>query len=132
MIILEVCYRQGLTRALPSNLTVLLYIGVMESTMIKAFARAANLRRWLRRPDCPEAVRQLKRLFDKSFVPANAISETQEFIKMRGACRAYAKHDGVNFCGFTTHAGNANIMYRCTPSGALTAGQIQWIENVQN
>lgn len=103
----------------------------MESTMIKSLARTANLRRWLCRSDCPEAIRQVKRLFDKSFVPANAVSETKEFMEMRGSHRAYAKYDGVNFSGFKTHKGNASIIYRPTATEATVAGQIQWIENVQ-
>ncbi|KAJ3985772.1 hypothetical protein F5890DRAFT_1408825, partial [Lentinula detonsa] len=89
-----------------------------------------NLRRWLRHPDCPEAVRQLKILFDKCFVPANATSETKEFIKMKGTHRAYAKFDGIYFSPSATHAGNASIIYRPTPSEAPVAGQIQRIENV--
>ncbi|KAJ3832861.1 hypothetical protein F5878DRAFT_435281 [Lentinula raphanica] len=32
----------------------------MEATIVKTMARTANLRRWLRRPDCPAAVQQLK------------------------------------------------------------------------
>ncbi|KAE9383777.1 hypothetical protein BT96DRAFT_960987 [Gymnopus androsaceus JB14] len=94
--------------------------GPMELTIVKTLVRTANLRRWLHRPDCPEAVRQIKVLFDKCFVPR------------KGAFRAYAKHNGVNFSPHTTHKGNANIIYRPTCSGTLLAGQIQRIENVGN
>ncbi|THU77171.1 hypothetical protein K435DRAFT_702973 [Dendrothele bispora CBS 962.96] len=103
----------------------------MESTILKTLARTANIRRWLRRPECPEAVRQLKVLFDKSFVPANATSETREFVERKGARRAYAKYDGVTFSGVATHAGNASIIYRPTVNGASVAGQIQRMEDVK-
>ncbi|KAE9392362.1 hypothetical protein BT96DRAFT_830726 [Gymnopus androsaceus JB14] len=103
--------------------------GVMESTMIKTLVRTANIRHWLHCPDCPEAIKQLKVLFDKSFVPANATSQTKEFVEMKGTRRAYASFDGVNFSGVDTHAGNANIFYRPSPNQTPVAGQIQWIEN---
>jgi len=71
-------------------------------------------------------------LFDKCFVPVNAPKNSNEFIHRKGATRAYAKHDGVNFSPYTTHEGNANIIYRPTASEAPLAGQIQRIENVGN
>ncbi|KAE9390972.1 hypothetical protein BT96DRAFT_777552, partial [Gymnopus androsaceus JB14] len=106
--------------------------GPMELTIVKTLVRTANLRRWLHRPDCPEAVRQLKVLFDKCFVPVNAPHNTGAFTERKGAFRAYAKHNGVNFSPHTTHKGNANIIYRPMSSGTPLAGQIQRIENVGN
>jgi hypothetical protein len=44
--------------------------GVMEATTARSFMQALNLQRWLKRPDCPEVIRQFKHLFDKSFTPA--------------------------------------------------------------
>ena len=102
--------------------------GVMESTIIKTLARTANIRRWLRRPECPGAVKQLKILFDKCFIPANA-SPPQENRKIKGATQAYARHKGVNFSGVNTHSGNSHIIYR-TERNPPVAGQIQYIENV--
>lgn len=99
---------------------------------MKSVARTANLRHWLRDPDCPKAVRQLKILFDKCFVPANAPSQTNEFVAIKGARRAYAKHEGINFSGSATHEGNASIIYKPTPDDPPIAGQIQWIENKRN
>ncbi|KAE9388291.1 hypothetical protein BT96DRAFT_960233 [Gymnopus androsaceus JB14] len=89
--------------------------GVMESTMIKTLVCTANIHRWLHRPDCPKAIKQLKVLFDKSFVPANATSQTKEFVEMKGTRHAYASFNGINFSGVDTHAGNANIFYRPSP-----------------
>lgn len=103
--------------------------GVMESTIIKTVARMSNIRRWLRRPECPEAVQQLKVLFDKSFVPANATDEDDTLRPMKGPHRAYVKLDGVNFSPSATHAGNATIIYRATTGGQPIGGQIQQIQN---
>jgi len=102
----------------------------MECTIMKTVVRTANIRRWLRRPDCPEAVRQLKLLFDKCFIPANATSEDHELRPMKGSRRAYAKLDGVNFSPSSTHAGNATIIYRASPGARPIGGQIQQIKNV--
>ncbi|KAE9402123.1 hypothetical protein BT96DRAFT_937420 [Gymnopus androsaceus JB14] len=52
--------------------------GVMESTMIKMLVCTANIRHWLHCPDCPEAIKQLKVLFNKSFVPANTTNQAKE------------------------------------------------------
>ncbi|KAL0061857.1 hypothetical protein AAF712_011299 [Marasmius tenuissimus] len=105
--------------------------GIMESTMIKTLAHTANIRRWFRRPECPEAVKQLKALFDKCFAPANANppQETQENREIKGPQRAHAKREGHNFSGVKTHSGNSHIIYR-TRSKPPVAGQIQHIENV--
>jgi hypothetical protein len=103
----------------------------MEATIMKTMARTANIRRWLRRPECPEAIRQLKVLFDKCFVPANSTKGTGEFVVRKGSRRAYAKYDGVNFSGASTHAGNASIFYRPSASVPPAAGQIQRIEEVR-
>ncbi|THU90391.1 hypothetical protein K435DRAFT_616328, partial [Dendrothele bispora CBS 962.96] len=102
--------------------------GILESTIMKTLARTANIRRWLRRPECPEAVKQLKVLFDKCFIPANA-TPAQENREMKGTQRAYAKHNGVNFSGVHTHSGNSHIIYRSVGYRSPVAGQIQVIEN---
>ncbi|KAF9268620.1 hypothetical protein L218DRAFT_520584 [Marasmius fiardii PR-910] len=98
--------------------------------MVKTLARTANIRRWLRRPDCPEAVRQLKRLFDKCFVPAAGIPEPKPLRELKGSRRAYANYQGVNFSPHKTHEGNASIIYRPKSEVSTRAGQIQWIQNI--
>ncbi len=97
----------------------------MEATIIKSWTRTANLRRWLRRPDCPEAVKQLKVLFNKHFVPVNAHSQIEKPVQLKSSRRAYFKLDGTNFSRASTHEGNASIIYRATPSTAPIAGQIR-------
>ncbi|KAJ3792200.1 hypothetical protein GGU11DRAFT_693808, partial [Lentinula aff. detonsa] len=104
--------------------------GEMESTIMRTVARTANLRHWLQRRDCPEAIHQLKVLFDKCFVPANAPSSSDKFVEQKGPHRAYVKHNSVNLSPSDTHAGNANIIYRPSASEPPIAGQVQRIENI--
>ncbi|KIK53088.1 hypothetical protein GYMLUDRAFT_110058, partial [Collybiopsis luxurians FD-317 M1] len=104
--------------------------GEMESTIVRTVARTANLCSWLRRRDCPEAIHQLKVLFNKCFVPANAPNTCDNFVKQKGPQRAYVKHNGVNLSPCDTHAGNAIIIYRPSASEPPVAGQIQRIENI--
>lgn len=107
----------------------LYHTGEMEATIIKSVTRTANIRRWLSRPDCPEAVRQLKVMFDRCFKPVNGIVE-QENRPQKGSKRAYAKWDGVNFSPSTTHPGNTTIIYRPCHDKKPIAGVIQEIQNV--
>ncbi|KIK52019.1 hypothetical protein GYMLUDRAFT_180723 [Collybiopsis luxurians FD-317 M1] len=104
--------------------------GEMESTIVRTVAQTANLRHWLRHQDCPKAICQLKVLFDKCFVPANAPSTCDNFIEQKGPQRAYVKHNSVNLSPCDTHAGNANIIYCPSASEPPVAGQIQRIENI--
>ncbi|KAJ3765118.1 hypothetical protein FB446DRAFT_833337 [Lentinula raphanica] len=104
--------------------------GEMEATIVKTMARTANLRRWLRRPNCPEAVQQLKILFDRSFVPVSVSQNDDESVEMKGTHRAYVKYGNGRLSPVDTHAGNSNIIYRRSPGESPVAGQIQYIENV--
>ncbi|KAJ3825926.1 hypothetical protein F5878DRAFT_653062 [Lentinula raphanica] len=104
--------------------------GEMEATIVKTMARTANLRRWLRRPDCPESVRQLKILFDKAFMPVTALRNVDQLVEMKGTQRAYVKFDKGYLSPVGTHAGNSNIIYRRSPGESPVAGQIQSIQNV--
>ncbi|KAF7296235.1 hypothetical protein HMN09_01092500 [Mycena chlorophos] len=51
--------------------------GELESTLTKSFFRAAALRRWLRRPDCPPVIQEVKSLFDKVFPSYNAPEDSE-------------------------------------------------------
>lgn len=35
--------------------------------MLSSFTRAAKLKRWLARPDCPQVLKECNNLFDKAF-----------------------------------------------------------------
>ncbi|KAF9521984.1 hypothetical protein CPB83DRAFT_751682, partial [Crepidotus variabilis] len=41
--------------------------GQIEATMFTLWIRAARLRMWLKRPDCPPALRECRKVFDKAF-----------------------------------------------------------------
>jgi hypothetical protein len=45
--------------------------------MLQSFSRAANLRLWLGRPDCPPAIRECKKLFDKWYGTSASDNERQ-------------------------------------------------------
>ncbi|KAE9391973.1 hypothetical protein BT96DRAFT_831255 [Gymnopus androsaceus JB14] len=100
--------------------------GPLESTIMKSQLHVANIRRWLRRSDCPEAIRQLKVLFDKCFVPTEP---PEEEFKL-GSHRSYIKRDGVVFSPHLTHEGNATIIYRPNSNEEPIAGRIEQIDNV--
>lgn len=49
--------------------------------MLQSFTRAGKLRRWLSRPDCPEAIKECKMLFDRSYPQggdANGIGDADD------------------------------------------------------
>jgi hypothetical protein len=43
--------------------------GELEQTLLQSFLRAAKVRRWLTRPDCPPVIKECKSLFDKAYAP---------------------------------------------------------------
>lgn len=102
----------------------------MEATIVKTVARTANIRRWIRRSDCPEAVHVLKKFFDKCFVSANGVDHSGEFVERKGTQRAYLPYDRGNLSPFKTHQGNSTIIYRPSLSESPVPGQIQSIENI--
>lgn len=102
----------------------------MEATIIKTATRTANIRRWLRRPDCPEAIRQLKVMFDKCFKPVNGtVKEANR--PHKGSRRAYVQWDSAIFSPSKTHSGNATIIYQPSPAEKPIGGVIQEIRNVR-
>jgi len=93
---------------------------------MKSQLRVANIHHWLRRTDCPEALKQLKILFDKCFVP----TESPEEHFKPGSHRSYVKHNGAVFSPYLTHEGNATIVYRPNPNENPIAGRIKQIDNI--
>ncbi|OJT06781.1 hypothetical protein TRAPUB_2364, partial [Trametes pubescens] len=112
--------------------------GEAELTMLNSYLRAAKLRRWFQRPDCPPALRQVKRFFDKAFGTGN-FARSEEILELseenvdiprhrspipedlkqlltcderkRAVLSARCKHDGVVFARSATHLGNSLIRY---------------------
>ncbi|KAF9544839.1 hypothetical protein CPC08DRAFT_616641, partial [Agrocybe pediades] len=103
--------------------------GMMEQTILKSYTKGANLRRWLRRPDCPEVVRQFKHLFDKAFSPhIHPDSEPRTDTGPIPVEVAHYRHNSVNYSRARTHVGNSLVLYYPTPrSTSPVAGSIQKI-----
>jgi hypothetical protein len=100
-------------------------VGVLKSTLLKSYMRGANLRRWLKRPDCPEVIRQFKCLFDKAFC-SEQLSKQTMLLGRRDV--AHYTHNGVIFSHCSTHLGNSLVLYYPLPlSSILVAGSIQAI-----
>lgn len=99
-------------------------IGPLEATMVKAWARGANLRRWLCRPDCPEVIRQFKHLFDKAFDSTRSPRNDQAGLTEM----AHFVHNGVRYSRANTHLGNSLIFYY--PHGASTNSCVGSIQKI--
>ncbi|KAK7467556.1 hypothetical protein VKT23_004609 [Stygiomarasmius scandens] len=100
--------------------------GPLEQTIMESQTRAANIRRWLGRPDCPQVIKEVKRLFDKAFVPINSDFEYTDD-PSPGQSLLHYRSDGITFSCSAVHAGNATIVYRVADSPGRLAGQIQHI-----
>lgn len=94
--------------------------------MLSAFSRAAKLKQWIARPDCPAFLKECKRYFDKAFsttpedsnhVADSAFRTVPPELRAtipagpKVAVRAQHLHDGVVFSRSKTHVGNSLIMY---------------------
>ncbi|KAF7335607.1 hypothetical protein MVEN_02215300 [Mycena venus] len=100
--------------------------GELEATITKSFTRGANLRRWLNRPDCPEVIKEFKRLFDRAYTPRRNLSEESPPLVADGE-RAHYTYQGVNFSRASTHLGNSLILYRPSIKADPIAGSIEKI-----
>ncbi|KAJ6547261.1 hypothetical protein B0H19DRAFT_953617 [Mycena capillaripes] len=102
--------------------------GELEATIAKSFWRGANLRRYLNRADCPEVIKQLKKLFDVSFSPRHDRS-AESVPTENDKDRAHYTHQGVNYSRASTHLGNSLVLYHPSSSAeSPIAGSIQRIK----
>jgi hypothetical protein len=107
--------------------------GEMETTIVNSFLIGSNLRRWLRRSDCPPAILELRHLFNKVFPPLTPAAE--ELHKPVGTrqCVAYYSDRSVFgtfiYSPSSTHLGNSMVIY-CSSRFASrpSAGQIERID----
>jgi len=98
--------------------------------MLLSFVRAANLKHWLARPDCPPFIEECKRVFDQAFgvteddekntISQSAFHPVPPFLRgiiksQKVALRARHRHDHVTFSRMSTLPGNSLIMFY--PSG---------------
>ncbi|KAI0349222.1 hypothetical protein OH77DRAFT_1499641 [Trametes cingulata] len=133
--------------------------GESKLTMLNSYLRASKLRRWFQRSDCPAALLQVKRLFDKAFGNGNfaGASETPDALEVfeeesskqppslpddlqrcidpqersRAVLVARAKHNGVVYTRSSTHLGNSLV--RVYGRGnSMEYGSIKYIFKVGN
>jgi hypothetical protein len=98
--------------------------------ILRSHTRGANIRRWLKRPDCPEVIRQFKYLFQRAFDPqiSNDRIPGSDFYKFEQREHAHYNYNGVNFSRSSTHLGNSLVLYYPLPSSTTPiAGSIQKI-----
>lgn len=90
--------------------------------------RAANLRRWLKRPNCPEVIRHFKYLFDKVFSPETVDTTSNPRMGPNPREIANYKHNGIHYSRSSTHLGNSLILYYPSISSVVpVAGSIEKI-----
>jgi hypothetical protein len=90
-------------------------LGEMEYTIMKSQQEAANLRRWLRRPNCPPVIKEIKTVFDQIFAPASAtqvLPWENESALTKASERAHYVHEGFNYSRGSTHEGNSLIFFQ--------------------
>lgn len=111
----------------------------METTMLHTFIKAAKLKRWLGRSDCPPVIKECKALFDKAYTPRNRddndIDDARDDIltetlstddhttrtiplelrplakKSKAVMRARLRHGGIIYADCATHLGNSLIHF---------------------
>jgi hypothetical protein len=104
--------------------------GELEGSILHAFIRGTNLRRWLERPECPPALRECKVLFDRVFRRGFAdgtgvTNQAEELFEQKlpddlqallkgvrvGKLQARYRVNDVMYCRQSTHVGNSLILF---------------------
>lgn len=102
-------------------------VGPLEQTIVQSFTRGANLRWWLNRDDCPEALRQFKLLFDEAFSRKPQKDDDKKYHPRRTEV-AHITYNGLNYSRATTHLGNSLVLYYPSPTvNRPIAGSIEKI-----
>jgi hypothetical protein len=87
----------------------------LEYTILKSQHEAANFRRWLCRPDCPDVVKDVRTIYDKLFTPTSTSYDLpweKESVLTNASERAHYTHKGFNYSRSSTHEGNSIIFYK--------------------
>jgi hypothetical protein len=115
------------------NLAAQCPLGEHEATVLTTWMRGANLRRWIKRPDCPKALKQFHSLFIRQF--ANNIENPDVRPEMETPPRktalksgeqAYYDVAGMHFSRAETHVGNSLVSY--LENGNIWFGSIEKIK----
>lgn len=118
-------------------------LGELEATMLSSFLKAARLKQWLARPDCPDFIKECKVVFDQAFgistetdheISITAFGPVPKALRLivsdrQVALRAHHKFDNVNFSRRSTHVGNSLILFYPGGNRALAPipGSIEYI-----
>lgn len=105
--------------------------GELEGILTRSFLRGAALRRWLRRPDCPEIIKQFKGIFDRAFAPRSETVGTSPPLAKDGN-RAHYMYNGVNYSRASAHLGNSLVYYYHPSSSTPIPGSIEQIHSKKN
>ncbi|KAF7372576.1 hypothetical protein MVEN_00120300 [Mycena venus] len=99
--------------------------GELEGILTKSFLRGATLRRWLRRPDCPDIIKQFKAIFDRAFGQRSEVVGTSPPLAKDGD-RAQYMFNGTSFSRASMHLGNSIVLYYPSSSASTPiAGSIE-------
>ncbi len=95
--------------------------------------RAANLRRWLKRPNCPKVLQEFRRLFNLHHGTRLADPEARPEIEtkprktgLQNGEQAYYDFAGMHFSRAETHVGNSLVSY--LDEGKTRFGSIEKIK----
>ena len=120
-------------------------IDELEAIMGATFIKAAKLKHWLARPDCPEFLKECKIVFDKAFgstwtksdseiIAESAFHPAPDALKSiiserQVALRARHKFDSTFFCHSSTHVGNSLVLFYSGDNHSETPvpGSIEYI-----
>jgi len=120
-------------------------LGELEATMLSSFLKAARLKQWLARPDCPDFIKECKVVFNQAFGKSketdseDPITESAFGLVPKALCfiisdrqvalRAHHKFDNINFSRRSTHVGNSLVMFYPGGNRALEPipGSIEYI-----
>ncbi|KAJ7016118.1 hypothetical protein C8F04DRAFT_1349919, partial [Mycena alexandri] len=102
--------------------------GQHEATLLNTWIRAANLRRWINRPNCPAVLREFYRLFTR-ILGINLGDRTEAGktdMKAADSRPANYQYDGVHYSRSSTHLGNSLVIH-VGSTGKTYAGSIEEI-----
>ncbi|KAJ7085519.1 hypothetical protein C8R44DRAFT_651102, partial [Mycena epipterygia] len=107
--------------------------GKHEATVLTTWMRGANLRRWLKRPNCPKVLQEFNRLFNLYHGSKIENPEARPGIETKPRKKgfqdgeqAYYDFAGMHFSRAETHMGNSLVSY--LDEGKIWFGSIEKIK----
>ncbi|KAK0429942.1 hypothetical protein EV421DRAFT_1913639 [Armillaria borealis] len=106
--------------------------GELEATMLQSFMKAANLRRYLNKPECPQHVQEFKHLLDKALPPKDQreVKFEADPLMLTQTSHAYYTYRNVTYSRASMHLGGSLVCYYLhSASSELCVGSIQDIRS---